>query len=1289
MSPARSSVRSLRYELACALADDRNEERLREALAELDRVLDEPGDDPPDQRIHLQAGRLLERTDPGAALQRYLDALEGDAAGEPAIRARTVLAKASQPATLIASLPTETIERVADAATRTAKAGGANKRMAKGQPDEQLTLLAAALLRQTGAEDRALELLMSAHEAARSPDAGVVAELAETLLDLDRSDEALELAAREDSDERDPSLQLVRAQAHLGRGEFDVGLRLAEQSAAAGTTTPALTAVRALCLAGLGRLDEATESLPQNGEPDIDFARAVVCLQRQDTEHAREASWSLLRSRPNDTDALLINAQTIVEGLGEGSEDTTPSATIDAARQLLREIAEKLPAQGTRSRWWRAQSAIRKNDGRFAYFSCEFRLALDEDVSVEELEAVDRSRTTVLQDAVLAELIGGRLGHDRPRAAAAYDDACATFRFSQVDAIRAASTARAAYELEPTVERAAVYAGCELSASYEVSDDSADGGTRAAEGRAAAERWLDRADDDQFARLTNVIAWLRLRTAELASQSPPALLPWLLMGIAAQPDDGVLRAVVAQKLLDGDMGAASVVFALDAFDAESQDVYVVEAAIIATVNYYGEIEKSQRFLTRHVELHGDSEWRNAVELSLSLTSEREAIRAAYDLPLTDRSWAKRDRASATAFLHGLPAAREELGEALEACLADEPPSYEDAVFLAATLRRQDDVSEYLSRAQADSRTGPRDVDRAREIQRFAFEPDVAPDEFITRMLELCTSPNELYTTAGVTLPIVAAARDGVTGPVPAVRVDDELLRAFLSPLEDIRARGLKEVDRYQPRLSPFVRLADTHTGPASLELAIREATAGLLEEMPQVVLERIGRLAVERAVDDLPRRLLAARLGRDAPLSEEELSPALGRSAPARLAIAVLAPSDAGNAFDVEVHADDVAVGADEILRAASVESVAEYWHLDDLLREAEDDPAIPPAVRETAAVTREKFGFRLDELLGLTSPAEVPLVQPVLVEVGDALVPIVDSAQDGGIFLYELIPAMRERILTGTGVAVPGVRMRGAWDLPPEGFRVHIDEVPVRTGAVPLDAAFTVRAVTPGSPVPDGNVTDVHPLTGARGLWAVGEASDESGDAQTLTPAQYLLHQIEGVLRAHLPRFLGPEELDVLVSSWSEQDDEGLIAAALPDDGAKLRLTWLLQSLVADSIDIGDWRTILATADAAGGLAAPPHVVRHAVRARLRITVGDAQNGRPTVPVPPEHEAALLGRPAASPSIPRDNFMRWLQDVVIEHGPAITLVTQDEAARDVVSALARSQETVIATVSVDDLGAA
>jgi hypothetical protein len=397
-------------------------------------------------------------------------------------------------------------------------------------------------------------------------------------------------------------------------------------------------------------------------------------------------------------------------------------------------------------------------------------------------------------------------------------------------------------------------------------------------------------------------------------------------------------------------------------------------------------------------------------------------------------------------------------------------------------------------------------------------------------------------------------------------------------------------------------------------------------------------------------------------------------------------------AFVADEAAPEVEDQSQSFVDAVStlVDGVESYWAVEAMLQDLQDEPESTPAASALAARARAELLNRVDGILGLTgtSSIDTPLVTPIIVEIGDGLVPIVDSQLDGGVFLYELIPAMRDRIRTSIGVTVPGVRMRGNPDLPAQGYSAQVDEVPVLKGSVDPGGSFAVRPVPASGLRPAGELSDVHPVTGKPGLWVLVAVGDSNGDETAeLTGAQYLVLRIELVIRAHLARYLGPEEVSALVDAWTQDDAEGLVSSVVPDPDARLRLTWVLQDLVGEGVPVSDWRALLTTVREAGGLGASGTELRRAIRARLRDSLPGTQAGRTVVSVPAELEEALLGRVGGGPgSDPEHALLVWLRHTVAETGPAITLVTRTHDGREYVGALARSEDRLITTLTQDEL---
>jgi hypothetical protein len=177
-------------------------------------------------------------------------------------------------------------------------------------------------------------------------------------------------------------------------------------------------------------------------------------------------------------------------------------------------------------------------------------------------------------------------------------------------------------------------------------------------------------------------------------------------------------------------------------------------------------------------------------------------------------------------------------------------------------------------------------------------------------------------------------------------------------------------------------------------------------------------------------------------------------------------------------------------------------------------------------------------------------------------------------------------------------------------------------------------------------------------------------------------MDEIEGGLRAHLDRFLGVDEVDALRAAWKADDADGLVDSVVSDAADVVHLTWVLQDLVRDGLPVRDWRTLVQTIAAAGGLERPGGELRRALRGALQ----PHPEGESLV-VPPELEAALLGRAPAGVPVdvrlaPRHAFRVWLQHRIGEDGP-VTLTVETDEARAIVDALVRLEHPRPATIVV------
>jgi type III secretion protein V len=231
-----------------------------------------------------------------------------------------------------------------------------------------------------------------------------------------------------------------------------------------------------------------------------------------------------------------------------------------------------------------------------------------------------------------------------------------------------------------------------------------------------------------------------------------------------------------------------------------------------------------------------------------------------------------------------------------------------------------------------------------------------------------------------------------------------------------------------------------------------------------------------------------------------------------------------------------------------------------------------------------------------------VPVVTPIVLEVSDALVPHVDSRTDGGRFLFELIPFMRDGLFVEMGVRFPGVRARGNPSLPAGTYQIQINEVPVVTGQVNLGYILVndtvdklrlmniegIEAINPASRQPCAWVEEKHkPMLEQTGL-------------TTWDPASYLTLHLAGVLRRHAREFVGVQEVQSALEQL-EKAFPALVKECVPKVVSVLKLTDICQRMVEEEISIRDLRGILQSLAEWGQVEADSVMLTEHVRASMK----------------------------------------------------------------------------------------
>jgi len=267
---------------------------------------------------------------------------------------------------------------------------------------------------------------------------------------------------------------------------------------------------------------------------------------------------------------------------------------------------------------------------------------------------------------------------------------------------------------------------------------------------------------------------------------------------------------------------------------------------------------------------------------------------------------------------------------------------------------------------------------------------------------------------------------------------------------------------------------------------------------------------------------------------------------------------------------------------------------------EAKANPAVPASA---TAQANAELGW--DELRP---------IDPLSLEVGYRLIPLVDKAQGGE--LMARIKGVRRKLTQDIGFLIPPVHIRDNLELPASAYRLLVHGVPVATAEIHPDREL---ALDPGGAL--GTIDGIAGKDPAFGLDAVWIQSHQRAQAETMgytvvDPATVIATHLSHLIREHAPELLGHEEVQQLLATLGKSAPklvEDLTPKALPLSV----IVRVLQNLLIEKIPIRQMRKIVEALVEHAPHSQDPGVLTAAVRNALgRFIVQEIAGMAPELPV-------------------------------------------------------------------------
>ena len=252
--------------------------------------------------------------------------------------------------------------------------------------------------------------------------------------------------------------------------------------------------------------------------------------------------------------------------------------------------------------------------------------------------------------------------------------------------------------------------------------------------------------------------------------------------------------------------------------------------------------------------------------------------------------------------------------------------------------------------------------------------------------------------------------------------------------------------------------------------------------------------------------------------------------------------------------------------------------------------------------------------------------VDPMELEIGYSLIPLVDTGQGGD--LLERIVMIRRQCALELGLVVPTIRIRDNIQIKPNAYIIKLKGIEIAKGELLLDHYLAMNSGTVFEEMQGIETTE--PAFGLPALW-IPEAQREQAELNGYTvvdAVSVLATHLTEVIKVHADEILGRQETQNLVDNL-KKTNASLVDEVVPDLMTVGEIQKVLANLLRERVSIRDMGTILEVladyARATKDTEILTEYVRHAMA--RQITQQNVQNNMlPCITLDPTLENRIAG---------------------------------------------------------------
>ena len=199
--------------------------------------------------------------------------------------------------------------------------------------------------------------------------------------------------------------------------------------------------------------------------------------------------------------------------------------------------------------------------------------------------------------------------------------------------------------------------------------------------------------------------------------------------------------------------------------------------------------------------------------------------------------------------------------------------------------------------------------------------------------------------------------------------------------------------------------------------------------------------------------------------------------------------------------------------------------------------------------------------------------VDPMELEIGYSLIPLVDTGQGGD--LLDRIVMIRRQCALELGLVVPTIRIRDNIQIKPNAYIIKLKGMEIARGELLLDHFLAMNSGTVFEEVP--GIETIEPAFGLPALW-IPESEREQAELNGYTvvdSVSVLATHLTEVIKQHAAEILGRQETQNLIDNLSKTH-QSLVDEVIPELMGVGEIQKVLANLLRERVSIRDMATIL-----------------------------------------------------------------------------------------------------------------